>query len=529
MRMISLIGTFFGVLFVLLFAVAVTSNGALKGPDAFALRWTVLSLAVALSGLATWLRWRMSQPQRKTANREASIAVLKTVLAARGGPGQPSAVDGKPTEVSLRQSSAHSPPAAAAEVAAASKHAIVFRQHFPPRPGKSTLSFFGGAPIAESGFRWPRPPRDQAQSKPFSFLLQIDCAAVPPEGRRGLLPDRGVLYFFHDLTWAQPDAFCVVYADAKNIDRWKEVHPPDDLGPAYGDQAVHRWKWTQSAADCPRLLPKWTFDPVVIDVPAPRRDQEEDADAPALWPGEKTTAEALLASQGEDVPGNWFTVRDFTSDDGRLRRPFANYPHDWRAIQICSGLLAEKLRHTHGLMGTGAALRDRTDAERDALRVQIRDEALAWFSRAAADPPFAAVPQAESDRFWSWLEACPWLVRFVIKEAVTLSIEASLVESQEAAARIPADVARRVHSRHALAVQSERGLFASTPDRMLAPPVDVQGNQWDRAKTHLLLLELSSNEALGHDFGEGVYQFWITPADLRARRFDKVVLTADAY
>ena len=130
-----------------------------------------------------------------------------------------------------------------------------------------------------------------------------------------------------------------------------------------------------------------------------------------LWPGEKRTAEALRAAQGEDVPGNWFTVRDFTSDDGMLRRPFANYPHDWRAIQICSGLLAERLRDTHGLHGTGAALRDRSDAERHALRMQIRDEALAWFSRAGADSPFAAVPQTESDRFWSWLEAYPWLVR----------------------------------------------------------------------------------------------------------------------
>ena len=64
---------------------------------------------------------------------------------------------------------------------------------------------------------------------------------------------------------------------------------------------------------------------------------------------------------------------------------------------------------------------------------------------------------------------------------------------------------------------------------MLAPPVDVQGHQWDRAKTHLLLLELSTDHGLGHHFGEGVYQFWITPADLKARRFDKVMLTADAY
>jgi hypothetical protein len=527
MGIMSVIGTFFGVLFVLLFAVAVTSQGALKGADAFALRWTVISLAVAVSGVAAWLRWRMSQ-SHEDANRASSVGHRPTTP--RGEPTQSYAADAKPTAASFARSSTHSPANTPAEVAAASKHAIVFRQHFPPRPGTSTLSFFGGAPIAPSGFKWPRPEGDGAQSRPFSFLLQIDCAAVTPDGRRGLLPDRGVLYFFLDLTWGQPDAFRVLYADAQDIGRWTVVQPPDDMGPAFGDHAPRTWRWTQSPADCPKLLPKWTFDPVVIDVPAPPVDEhEEGADAPVLWPGEKRTAEALRAAQGADVPGNWFTIRDFTTDDGMLRRPFANYPHDWRAIQICSGLLAERLRHTHGLQGTGTALRGRSDAERDALRMQIRDEARAWFSRAAADPPFAAVPQAESDRFWSWLEAYPWLVRFVITEAVTLSIEASLVESQEAAARIPADVVRRVHSRHALAVQSERGLFASIPDRMLAPPVDVQGHQWDRAKTHLLLLELSSNEPLGHEFGEGVYQFWITPADLRARRFDKVTLTADAY
>jgi len=39
----------------------------------------------------------------------------------------------------------------------------------------------------------------------------------------------------------------------------------------------------------------------------------------------------------------------------------------------------------------------------------------------------------------------------------------------------------------------------------------------------------STVERFTHHFGEGVYQFWITPADLRARRFDKVELTADAY
>ena len=117
----------------------------------------------------------------------------------------------------------------------------------------------------------------------------------------------------------------------------------------------------------------------------------------------------------------------------------------------------------------------------------------------------------------------------MIIDAVIPSIESSLAASAEAAARVPAEVADRVRSRHALAVRTETGFHVHIPDRMLAPPVDVQGNQWERATTHLLLLEISSNEGLGHRFGEGVYQFWIEPDDLRAGRFDRVELTSDAY
>lgn len=110
-----------------------------------------------------------------------------------------------------------------------------------------------------------------------------------------------------------------------------------------------------------------------------------------------------------------------------------------------------------------------------------------------------------------------------------MSVEASLAGSADAAARIPADAAARLYIHHALAAQTEHGIFAPRPDRMLAPPSEIQGNQYEIARTHLLLLELSSNEGLGHHFGEGVYQFWITPEELRARRFDAVKLTADAY
>jgi hypothetical protein len=117
----------------------------------------------------------------------------------------------------------------------------------------------------------------------------------------------------------------------------------------------------------------------------------------------------------------------------------------------------------------------------------------------------------------------------MIESAATLSIEAALAGSAEAAGRLPKEAIARVHSRHALATRTGSDIFAVTPDRMLAPPSFVQGDQEETAGTHLLLLELSSNEGLGHHFGEGVYQFWILPADLRARRFDRVMLTTTAY
>ena len=107
---------------------------------------------------------------------------------------------------------------------ATASQAIVFRQHFPPRHDGSTLSFFGGAPIAPRGFRWPR-PNGGAQAKPFSFLMQIDCAAVPAAARLDLLPDRGVLYFFLDLVWGQPDAFRVLYQEGADHDG-VAVEPP---------------------------------------------------------------------------------------------------------------------------------------------------------------------------------------------------------------------------------------------------------------------------------------------------------------
>jgi hypothetical protein len=170
-----------------------------------------------------------------------------------------------------------------------------------------------------------------------------------------------------------------------------------------------------------------------------------------------------------------------------------------------------------------------SDAEFAAMFEAASSELRHWEERASAAPASDAVPPDERDRFWAWMTEREWMTWHVITDAATLSVEASLADSPDASRRIPADAVERIRHRHALAVETESGLHVNTPDRMLAAPVDVQGNIEDRVREFLLLLELSSDDGLAHYFGEGVLQFWIRPADLAARRFDRVEFSADAY
>jgi hypothetical protein len=64
---------------------------------------------------------------------------------------------------------------------------------------------------------------------------------------------------------------------------------------------------------------------------------------------------------------------------------------------------------------------------------------------------------------------------------------------------------------------------------MFGPPSYVQGYVEEHLNEMLLLLELSTRQVIGHEFGEGVLQFMIRPDDLRERRFDRTQLIASAY
>jgi hypothetical protein len=343
---------------------------------------------------------------------------------------------------------------------------------------------------------------------------------VPAAGRLGIFPDQGIVYLFLDLEWGEGNPFRVIYEPGPS-QGWAEIGSPSDLPHAFDSKLA--WRWPQSDTQWPRLLPKWPFDPVLIEG-APLPDNQEAFDESYVWPGTINTNEAIPAIEGAVVEyRSWYKAGTPNRD-----RPFANFPQDWNTVRITTGLVAKGMKHEIPAART-RHFRELSDEEFAAKVTEAQDSLSSWSNRASTARAFDSVPETERDEFWSWIQEHEWLTRLVMTDASNLSVEASLSAGPEAAARIPLDVVDYIRSRHALATQTERGLHIRIPDRMLAAPVDVQADIEERAREFLLLLELSSDEGLAHYFGEGVYQFWIRPDDLAARRFDRVELTTTAY
>ena len=95
-------------------------------------------------------------------------------------------------------------------------------------PGESKM---GGSPALPAGMQWPRKPDGTA----LSFICQIDFAQVHPFDADGLLPERGMLWFFYDcsdegMPWGfdprDADGWRVIYGDKADLE---STEAPDDL------------------------------------------------------------------------------------------------------------------------------------------------------------------------------------------------------------------------------------------------------------------------------------------------------------
>ena len=317
---------------------------------------------------------------------------------------------------------------------------------------------------------------------------------------------------FLDLDWGPGDAFRVIHAHSYAGTPWLALDIPPDLAMAYGDEAALAWPWALGPAHGTEILPRWPVAPRLIALP--------DGNAPG-WPHNAATAQALLDAQGPGGIAPALDIPDFHGADGQGFEPaWYGYPQDWITVQIASAALVHEADRAQRTVlddpypGLG-------EAERTAQLKAVHEEAQAWFDHALANPALAPLAPPVRKAFWDWLSTHRALAERVIPEAVEAAIETTLHASPEEAAKLPDEVIDRVAYRHALAFNTPDGVIAPPPARLLAPA----SGENELAATHLLLLELPTNPALGHHFGGGALQWWITPEDLAGRRFDAVVMT----
>lgn len=442
-------------------------------------------------------------PQKASRSRLISAATLAEAEAANALP----SVDYPEPEAP--EVPAAEAPALPAPITAAAQQAIVLRQHFPPHRAAQTRSWLGGSPVLPGNAEWPANP---VTGKPLHFLLQLDLAEVPPEAGLGLLPSEGALAVFLDLDWGPGEAFRVIHAQGYAGTPWQALDVPTSLAMAYGDEAALAWPWALTPEHGTPILPRWPVAPRLIALP--------ENETPG-WQHTAATAKALLDAQGQGDIAPALDSTDFHGADGQGFEPvWYGYPQDWIAVQIASAaLVREADRASRTVLHDPYPGLD--EDERAAQIKTVREEAQAWFDHALNNPALAPLGPPLRKAFWDWISTHPALAEPVIPEAVEAAIETTLHASPEEAAKFPEEITARVAWRHVLARRTSEGVIAPPPARLLAPA----SGTCELAATHLLLLELPDNPALGHHFGGGALQWWITPDDLADRRFNAVVMT----
>ncbi|WP_421847982.1 DUF1963 domain-containing protein [Novosphingobium sp.] len=444
-------------------------------------------------------------PQKTGRSRLISAATLAEAEAALALPAADYAAPEEPAQPEPEAAT----PAQPSPIALAARQAIVLRQHFPPHRAPQARSWLGGSPVLPGAAEWPVNP---ATGKPLHFLFQLDLSEVPPEASLGLLPPEGALALFLDLDWGPGETFRVIHAQGYAGTPWHALDVPPGLAMAYGDEAALAWPWALTPAHGTQILPRWPITPRLIAL--------TESEGPG-WPHNAATARALLDAQGQNDLAPALAIADFHGADGQAFEPcWYGYPQDWIAVQIAAAALVHEADRA-----SRTALHDPypglDETERAAQLKAVREEAQAWFDHALGNPALAPIAPAVRKAFWDWLATHRALAERVIPAAVEAAIETTLHASPEEAAKFPEEVTARVAYRHALARRTPDGVIAPPPARLLA---QASGDA-DLAATHLLLLELPDNPAIGHHFGGGALQWWITPEDLADRRFEAVVMT----
>ncbi|MEM1050748.1 MAG: DUF1963 domain-containing protein [Pseudomonadota bacterium] len=415
-----------------------------------------------------------------------------------------------------------------AEVTAALRQPIVFRQFLPQSPVKDGLSFYGGQPIAPDDFQWPR-ERGAQGGAPLQFIMQWDCSQLTEQDPTGLLPQDGVLYCFVNCDRGSDEPFLSGHSFLHlrgPVSSWKPIAIPDDAGPALGKSGGSQISGCTDQIDnahrsFPRILPRFPFAPIAFDYPS-SGDQAHMA-----WSND-AAASALLEVQKNGVAVRGNSQKSGNANDD-LGRPFPAFPHDFGAIRVVASRMIDALQNPDQILAE-TLYPDLSDEERETQFAAWCEEAKELYLLGIQRPEGHKLEQIIADDIWQWVNHRKGVLGANYTAIAEEAVDLSLGVRSEALGSVPAEWINKAMDAHALAKEYEAEDGADNDHRICAPtparifgPASAGNNEAEAlSHDHILLLELPSGAGPQHHFGGNVLQYWITADDLAAGKFDTV-------
>lgn len=417
---------------------------------------------------------------------------------------------------------------------------LAIKHVFPPRLPQRSMSYLGGLPIVPRNFDWPTVHNREGLIERLNFMAQIDCSDLPPGPGRDLLPSKGYLYFFAPMSDSfGPDAmhFVTRYVPGPVTKTWEPIDMPFTAKLMRNDALDPVWRG-KSHYDRVEIEFGWIEEPSDEEVAA--RTGEGHAHEVAS----KIRAEKLDSFFGPPVAHDPLLSSHDKPKDA-LWAPYEGFPATTRTVRILSRLVdayysEEKKDVDQRLEKLGEVAEDDPEAQRLGA---LKSELLTFSSKKSSAlfidgrlKDHEAAPDELKQRIMGFLEELrvsgmpsskerpyvhlrlPLVINKWLEIAAIHGAEEAL-NDPDGASLIPPEVVAALAYRH-----------DARKHQMLGEAEVVQVAADEMKDRYLLLLQLGPDRALDWLVGEmGPLQYWITPEDLAAKRFENTVLTIEAY
>ena len=408
--------------------------------------------------------------------------------------------------------------------------AIIRKARDKDRDWSNDRSWFGGLPKL-GGQAWPR----GKNGVPLPFVAQLDLAEIAAANPDTPLPREGSLAFFIN----EGAVLHVPPGDHQ------PTPAPDDLPHAYEEDGYPlpevRSPLTHS------LFPFWPVEPARMRLPEDLPPVSEDEDDLEIIDAAQVAASAAITPRREYA----------FSTGGRLTEGIAGAETMW---WYGAGLVLRQLQAALAYVPRAIAGRESSIAKGKEYQARLLaapelDEKALADSRAWEERNRADIPKIEAEgrglaefaaRFetfvagrdpWSEMTAeeaallkevmetarrdfeqlCRFHVSLSLRDVRNATIRRMITGDQRAAAAIPDAVLALLNEQYRLPTSWQHQMFGLGGCR--------QTNRYDHMCDHLLL-QIVYDDLPEFRFGDmGLYQFWISPENLAAGRWDKVQLT----